>query len=63
MRKGICYAYQLVVNQTIGVLLNERGYDKKRAIRETLEFLEKNKITIIKEENIYTKKERLFLMT
>jgi len=51
IKKGICYAYQLAVNQVIGVLM-ERGYKREDAIRETINFLKENNITIIKEKEI-----------
>ena len=39
IKKGICYIYQLVVNQAIGVLIYKRKYPKEKAIQETLNFL------------------------
>jgi len=56
IKKGICYAYQLVVNQTIGILYSKRGYKKEEAIKETIDFLREHNITLIKEENMNIEK-------
>ena len=56
IRKGICFVYQLVVNQTIGVLFYKRNYPKEKAIDETLKYLQENNIFIIKEEEINIEK-------
>ncbi|MAG02830.1 hypothetical protein CMI42_05825 [Candidatus Pacearchaeota archaeon] len=56
INKGVCYAYQLIVNQAIGVLIHKRGYEKKFAISKTLNYLNVNKITIFKEHEISKEK-------
>lgn len=61
IRKGICFVYQLVVNQTIGVLIYKRNYSKEKAISETFEFLQDKNIFIIKEEDINIEKRNSIL--
>jgi hypothetical protein len=52
INNGLCFAYQLVVNQVIGVLHRKRGYLLEEARSKTLTFLQKNNITILKEEKL-----------
>lgn len=52
IKKGMCYACQLVVNQAIGVLIHKRRYSKENAIYQTLKFLKENNIEIIREQDL-----------
>ena len=61
IKKGICYIYQLVVNQAIGVLIYKRKYPKEKAIQETLKFLDENNILLLREEKIDTDKRNKIL--
>lgn len=55
IKKGMCFVYQLVVNETINILI-KRGYAGEEAISKTLDYLKENNITIIKEDYIDQKK-------
>jgi|SRR3989344_88012 len=56
IKKGMCYTYKLVVDQTIGVLISKRHYSREDAISQTLSFLRDNNIEIIRDEAIDTAK-------
>src|SRR4030042_3953286 len=59
VKAGVCFACQLVVNQTIGVLINKRNYTREEAISQTLNYLKENNIKIIREEDIEKEKKEL----
>lgn len=56
IQNDLCYAYQLVLNQSIGVLINKRGYSEKDAKNKILNYVRKHNISIIKEKNINLQK-------
>ena len=52
IRRGISYAYQLVVNQTIGVLIYKKGFKEKESVSMVLSYLKNNNIDIIREKEL-----------
>ena len=56
IKSGICFAYQTVINQTIGILVNKRGYTKEEAISKILNYLRENNIKVIRKSDINKEK-------
>jgi predicted nucleic-acid-binding protein len=61
IKKGICFVYQSVINETIGVLIHKRNYSKQDAINKSIEYIRNNNITLVKEQDIdLTKRKNIF---